>query len=60
MRALHVPAVGEHERLSDLPVPTVTAGTVLIRVAAAALNAVDNFVAIGMLGRRWPPPAAPR
>jgi NADPH:quinone reductase-like Zn-dependent oxidoreductase len=54
MRALHVPAVGEHERLSDLPVPTVTAGTVLIRVAAAALNAVDNFVAIGMLGRRWP------
>jgi NADPH:quinone reductase-like Zn-dependent oxidoreductase len=54
MRALHVPAVGEHERLSDLPVPSVTAGTVLIRVAAAALNAVDNFVAIGMLGSRWP------
>jgi NADPH:quinone reductase-like Zn-dependent oxidoreductase len=54
MRALHVPAVGEHERLSDLPIPSVTAGTVLVRVTAAALNAVDNFVAIGMLGRRWP------
>ena len=54
MRALNVPAVGEHERVSDLPVPTVTAGTVLVRVTAAGLNAVDNFVAIGMLGRRWP------
>lgn len=54
MRALNVPAVGEHERLSDLPVPSVTAGSVLVRVTAAGLNAVDNFVAIGMLGRRWP------
>jgi NADPH:quinone reductase-like Zn-dependent oxidoreductase len=54
MRALNVPAVGEHERVSDLPVPSVTAGTVLVRVTAAGLNAVDNFVAIGMLGRRWP------
>src|SRR5689334_23291471 len=54
MRALNVPAVGEHERLSDLPVPTVTAGTVLVRVTAAGLNVVDNFVAVGMLGGQWP------
>jgi len=54
MRALNVPAAGEHERLSDLPVPDVTAGHVLIRVTTAGLNAVDNFVAIGMLGGRWP------
>ena len=54
MRALNVPAVGEHERLSDLPVPTVTAGSVLVRVTAAGLNVVDNFVAVGMLGGQWP------
>jgi NADPH:quinone reductase-like Zn-dependent oxidoreductase len=54
MRALNVPAAGEHERLSDLPVPRVTAGSVLVRVSAAGLNAVDNFIAIGMLGGRWP------
>jgi NADPH:quinone reductase-like Zn-dependent oxidoreductase len=54
MRALNVPAAGEHERLSDLPVPVVTAGTVLVRVTAAALNAIDNLIAVGMLGQRWP------
>jgi NADPH:quinone reductase-like Zn-dependent oxidoreductase len=54
MRALHVPGIGEHERLSELPVPAVTAGTVLIRVRAAALNAVDNVIAVGMLTARWP------
>jgi NADPH:quinone reductase-like Zn-dependent oxidoreductase len=54
MRALHVPGVGEHERLSDVPVPAVTRGTVLVRVHAAALNAVDNVIAVGMLTARWP------
>jgi NADPH:quinone reductase-like Zn-dependent oxidoreductase len=54
MRALHVPAVGEHERLSDLPVPDVTPGTVLVRVKAAGLNAIDNVIAVGMLAGRWP------
>ncbi|MDQ1601421.1 MAG: hypothetical protein QOD68_2895, partial [Actinomycetota bacterium] len=45
MRALHVPAAGEAPQLSDLPVPEVTDGTVLIRVKAAGLNAFDNAVA---------------
>jgi NADPH:quinone reductase-like Zn-dependent oxidoreductase len=31
----------------------VTAGTVLVRVKAAALNAVDNVIAVGMLGQGW-------
>ncbi|HST66013.1 MAG TPA: NADP-dependent oxidoreductase [Mycobacteriales bacterium] len=54
MRALHVPGIGEHERLSDVPVPAVLPGTVLVRVHAAALNAVDNVIAVGMLTSRWP------
>lgn len=54
MRALHVPGVGEHERLADVPVPAVTRGSVLVRVHAAALNAVDNVIAVGMLTSRWP------
>lgn len=54
MRALHVPGLGEHERLSDVPKPAVTRGTVLVRVHAAALNAVDNIIAVGMLTARWP------
>ncbi|HEV7654540.1 MAG TPA: NADP-dependent oxidoreductase [Mycobacteriales bacterium] len=54
MRALHVPAIGAHEQLSDLPVPEVVPGTVLVRVKAAALNAIDNVIAVGMLARQLP------
>ena len=54
MRALHVPAVGEQPRLGDLPIPEVTAGTVLIRVKAAGLNPFDNAVAGGMLAEMVP------
>ena len=54
MRALHVPAAGERPQLSDLPVPEVTEGTVLIRVKAAGLNAFDNAVAAGMLTEMLP------
>jgi NADPH:quinone reductase-like Zn-dependent oxidoreductase len=54
MRALHVPAAGERPQLSDLPVPEVTEGTVLIRVKAAGLNAFDNAVAAGMLKEMVP------
>jgi hypothetical protein len=42
MRALNVPAAGEQPRLSELPVPEVTDGSVLVRVKAAGLNAVDK------------------
>jgi NADPH:quinone reductase-like Zn-dependent oxidoreductase len=54
MRALHVPAAGEQPRLSDLPVPEVTEGTVLVRVRAAGLNPVDNAIAAGMLAGMLP------
>lgn len=49
MRALHVPAAGEQAQLSELPTPEVAAGTVLIRVKAAGLNALDNALAAGMM-----------
>jgi NADPH:quinone reductase-like Zn-dependent oxidoreductase len=49
MLALHVPAAGERPTLSDIPVPEVGEGTVLVRVKAAGLNAFDNSVAAGVL-----------
>jgi NADPH:quinone reductase-like Zn-dependent oxidoreductase len=54
MRALHVPAAGERPQLSDLPVPEVTDGTVLVRVKAAGLNALDNALVAGMLAQMMP------
>ncbi|PYE47931.1 NADP-dependent oxidoreductase [Deinococcus yavapaiensis] len=51
MRALHVPAASEQPQLSDIPAPTATEGTVLIRVKAAGLNPIDNGVAAGMLAQ---------
>jgi NADPH:quinone reductase-like Zn-dependent oxidoreductase len=42
MRAWNVPRAGAEVRLSDLPVPEVTEGTMLVRVRAAALNAIDS------------------
>lgn len=49
MRALHVPAAGIRPQVSEVPTPEVTEGTVLIRVRAAGLNAIDNGIAAGML-----------
>lgn len=54
MRALHVPAAGQQPQLSDLPVPEVTEGHVVIRVKAAGLNGFDNAVAAGMLTEMIP------
>jgi NADPH:quinone reductase-like Zn-dependent oxidoreductase len=54
MRALHVPAAGAQPQLSDLPVPEVADGTVLVRVKAAGLNAVDNALAAGMMAQMIP------
>src|SRR6476659_5450347 len=54
MRALHVPAAGQQPQLSDLPVPDVTEGHVVIRVKAAGLNGFDNAVAAGMLTEMLP------
>jgi NADPH:quinone reductase-like Zn-dependent oxidoreductase len=51
---LHVPAAGEQPRLSELPVPEVTEGQVLVRVKAAGLNAVDNALAAGMMAHLVP------
>jgi NADPH:quinone reductase-like Zn-dependent oxidoreductase len=54
MRALHVPAAGQQPQLSEVPTPTVTDGTVLIRVTAAGLNPIDNGIAAGMLAAMMP------
>jgi NADPH:quinone reductase-like Zn-dependent oxidoreductase len=54
MRALHVPAAGAQPELGDLPTPTATHGTVLVRVKAAGLNPVDNGIAAGMMAEMIP------
>ncbi len=54
MRALNVPSAGEQPQVSELPVPDVTDGTVLIRVKAAGLNAVDNAIAGGIMAGMLP------
>jgi NADPH:quinone reductase-like Zn-dependent oxidoreductase len=48
MRALNIPAAGQRPEVSDLPVPAPTEGTVLIKVMAASLNAIDVALAGGM------------
>ena len=54
MRALYVPTAGAQPELGDLPTPTATEGTVLIRVKAAGLNPVDNAIAAGMMAGMMP------
>jgi NADPH:quinone reductase-like Zn-dependent oxidoreductase len=54
MRALHVPAAGQQPQLSELPVPEVADGTVLVRVKAAGLNAADNAIAAGVMAQMIP------
>ncbi|MEU5939631.1 zinc-binding dehydrogenase [Micromonospora sp. NPDC047548] len=54
MHALNVPAAGAQPQLSELPVPEVTAGSVLVRVKAAGLNAIDNALAGGMMAGTMP------
>jgi NADPH:quinone reductase-like Zn-dependent oxidoreductase len=54
MKALNVPAAGEQPGVSELPIPQVTDGTVLVRVKATGLNPVDNLVASGMMAGMIP------
>ncbi len=54
MRALHVPAAGAPIELGELPTPTASEGTVLVRVKAAGLNAIDNGIASGMMAGMLP------
>ena len=58
MRAVHVSAPGVPAVLIDMPIPEVSEGTVLIRVRAAGLNAIDNANAAGamseMLAHEYP------
>jgi NADPH:quinone reductase-like Zn-dependent oxidoreductase len=54
MRALHVPASGAQPELGELPTPTATEGSVLVRVKAAGLNAIDNGIASGMMAGMIP------
>jgi NADPH:quinone reductase-like Zn-dependent oxidoreductase len=54
MRAVHVPFAGAQPALGELPNPTAAEGTVLIRVKAAGLNAIDNGIAAGMMAGMMP------
>jgi NADPH:quinone reductase-like Zn-dependent oxidoreductase len=54
MRALHVPAAGAEIELGEVPTPSATEGTVLVRVKAAGLNPVDNGIAAGMMAEMIP------
>lgn len=54
MRALTVPVAGEQPRLSDLPIPEPIDDTVLVRVKAAGLNALDNALAAGVMAEMLP------
>ncbi len=54
MRAFNVPEAGAQPVVSDLPTPQVTDGTVLVRVKAAGLNAIDNGLATGMMAEMMP------
>jgi NADPH:quinone reductase-like Zn-dependent oxidoreductase len=54
MRAWNVPRAGAEVWLSDLPVPEVTEGTMLVRVRAAALNAIDSALAARTMAQMIP------
>jgi NADPH:quinone reductase-like Zn-dependent oxidoreductase len=54
MKALNVPAAGEQPVITDLPVPQVAEGTVLVKVKAVGLNPVDNHL-VARLMAGWLP-----
>jgi NADPH:quinone reductase-like Zn-dependent oxidoreductase len=54
MRALNVPAAGQQPEISELPVPSAAEGTVLVKVRAAGLNAIDNALAAGVMAEMMP------
>jgi NADPH2:quinone reductase len=58
MRAIQVSAYGGYDQLQlvDIPVPTPTQGQVLVKMAAAAINPLDNLMRSGRatLGRSLP------
>jgi len=54
MRALNVPTAGAQPELSEVPTPTATEGTVLVKVKAAGLNFIDNGIAVGMMAGMMP------
>jgi len=54
MRALNVPAAGQPPVISELPVPAVGEGTVLVKVKAAGLNALDNALVTGAMSAMMP------
>jgi NADPH:quinone reductase-like Zn-dependent oxidoreductase len=54
MRAFNVPAAGEQPRVSEVAVPEVADGHVLIKVKAAGLNGIDAGLASGMMAGMLP------
>ena len=58
MRAAYIEQVGPPENIiyGDLPMPTPTAGQVLVKVAAVAVNPVDTYIRSGMIAAELPRP----
>jgi NADPH:quinone reductase-like Zn-dependent oxidoreductase len=54
MRAWNVPAAGAQPTISELPVPEPGPGSVLVRVKAAGLNALDAALAAGYMAQMMP------
>jgi len=54
MRALTVLEPGAQPVVAEIPAPVAGPGTVLVKVKAASLNAVDAAIAAGMLTGRMP------
>lgn len=54
MRAWNVPDAGAQPTLSELPVPEPGPGSVLVRVKAAGLNAIDAALAAGYMAQMMP------
>lgn len=54
MKAWHVNAAGDAPAVGELPVPQVGEGTVLVKVKAVGLNAIDNALAAGYLAQMLP------
>jgi NADPH:quinone reductase-like Zn-dependent oxidoreductase len=54
VRALNVSAAGQPPEISELPVPSAAEGTVLVKVKAAGLNAIDNALAAGAMSETMP------